>query len=143
MSEDHRHPSNLKFSANLGRLEQRVLSELWSRGSATVREVVEESAMSLAYTTVMTTLDRLYKKKLLERVMEGRAYRYFPRHSREDMGRAAAAASIRQLIGSAETSSLPLSYLVETLSEYDAQLLDQLQSMVERKRRELKRKEQG
>jgi len=48
---------------------------------------------------------------------------------------------IRQLLGSSDESSLPLSYLVEALSAHDAQLLDELQLLVERKRRELKKLE--
>ena len=42
------------------------------------------------------------------------------------------------MLGSGDASSLPLSYLVEALSAHDAQLLDELQLLVERKRRELK-----
>ena len=49
---------------------------------------------------------------------------------------------IRQLLGSTETSALPLSYLVEAVSEHDAELLDELQLLVERKRREMKEAEQ-
>jgi hypothetical protein len=45
------------------------------------------------------------------------------------------------LLGSADASSLPLSYLVEALSTHDAQLLDELQLLVERKRRELQNQE--
>jgi hypothetical protein len=45
------------------------------------------------------------------------------------------------LLGSGDASSLPLSYLVEALSAHDAQLLDELQLLVERKRRELKARE--
>jgi hypothetical protein len=41
------------------------------------------------------------------------------------------------LLGSSDASSLPLSYLVEALSAHDVQLLDELQLLVERKRREL------
>jgi hypothetical protein len=44
---------------------------------------------------------------------------------------------IRQLLGSGEASALPRSYLVEALSTHDAQLLDELQLLVETKRREL------
>ncbi len=40
-----------------------------------------------AYTTVMTTLDRLYKKGLLDRVAENRAFRYTPRHTRQELQR--------------------------------------------------------
>ena len=114
------------------------MQEVWSRGSATVRELVADGTIRQAYTTVMTTLDRLYKKGLLDRVAEGRAFRYTPRSTREELQRVTALESIRQLLGSADASTLPLSYLVEALSAQDAQLLDELQILVERKRRELK-----
>ena len=78
------------FSRPLGPLEQRVLDALWARRSATVRELLENSYPELAYTTVMTTLDRLFKKGLLTRSEEGRAFRYAPRFSREEMHREAA-----------------------------------------------------
>ncbi len=123
----------------LGPLERQLLEALWVRGSGTVRELLEEEKITLAYTTVMTTLDRLYKKQLLDRVEEGRAFRYSPRQTPEELRRAAAVEGIRQLLGSGDTSSLPLSYLVEALSAHDAQLLDELQALVERKRRELKK----
>lgn len=127
--------------AQLGPLERQLLQELWSRGSATVRELVEGGKITQAYTTVMTTLDRLYKKRFLDRVAEGRAFRYSPRQSPEELRRGAALEGIRQLLGSSDESSLPLSYLVEALSAHDAQLLDELQLLVERKRRELKKRE--
>jgi predicted transcriptional regulator len=122
----------------LGPFERQVLQRLWSQGSATVRELLADGKIHQAYTTVMTTMDRLYKKGLLDRVVEGRAFRYTPRHTPEELQRATALESIRQLLGSGDASSLPLSYLVEALSAHDAQLLDELQLMVERKLRELK-----
>ena len=82
-------------------------------------------------------MDRLYKKGLHDRVPEGRAFRYTPRHTPEEFQRDSALDSIRQLLSSGDASSLPLSYLVEALSAHDAQLLDELQLLVERKRREL------
>ena len=48
----------------LGPLEWQVLSFLWQRGSATVKEVVEYGDIRREYNTVMTTLDRLYRKRL-------------------------------------------------------------------------------
>jgi predicted transcriptional regulator len=126
----------------LGPFEEQVLQRLWSHGSGTVRELLADGTIRQAYTTVMTTLDRLYKKGLLNRVSEGRAFRYTPRHTPEEMQRRTALDSIRQLLGSG-TSSLPLSYLVEALSSYDAQLLDELQLLVERKRHELNQRRRG
>jgi len=123
---------------HLGPFERQLLAELWSRGNATVRELLADGKIHQAYTTVMTTMDRLYKKGLLDRVVEGRAFRYMPRFTAEEHQRVAAVEGIRQLLGSGDPSSLPLSYLVEAVSAHDAQLLEELQLLVERKRRELK-----
>jgi BlaI family penicillinase repressor len=128
-------------SRQLGPLEQRMLEGLWERGSATVRELIEHGCQDLAYTTVMTTLDRLFKKGLLTRSEEGRAFRYTPQCSREELHREAAGHAFRQLLDASPASSLPLSFLVEILGERDAQLLDDLRKLVERKRRELGSKE--
>jgi predicted transcriptional regulator len=123
-------------STQLGPLEQELLSALWMRGSATVREMLDAGGINLAYTTVMTTLDRLYKKQLLNRSAEGRAYRYSPRYTQEELEKAAVGETVRQLLGSGEAAALPLSYLVEAVSEHDAGLLDDLQRLLDEKRRE-------
>jgi predicted transcriptional regulator len=125
----------------LGPFEQQLLQMIWSQGNATVRELIAGGKIHQAYTTVMTTVDRLYKKGLLDRVVEGRAFRYTPRQTPEELQRVTALESIRQLLGSGDASALPLSYLVEALSAHDAQLLDELHLLVERKRRELKDKD--
>jgi len=125
-------------SVRLGPLEQQLLAALWLRGNATVRELLDEGSVALAYTTVMTTLDRLYKKKFLDRAPEGRAFRYSPRYTKEELERAAAGETIHQLLGSGSTPSLPLSYLVEAVSDHDVRLLDELQQVLDRKRRELR-----
>jgi predicted transcriptional regulator len=119
-------------------LEQELLSALWMRGSATVREMIDAGGINLAYTTVMTTLDRLYKKQLLNRSAEGRAFRYSPRYTQEELEKAAVGEAVRQLLGSGEAAALPLSYLVEAVSEHDAGLLDDLQRLLDEKRRELR-----
>jgi predicted transcriptional regulator len=125
-------------SSQLGPLEERLLAELWTRGTATVRELVDADCGDLAYTTVMTTLDRLFKKNLLSREAEGRAFRYAPLFTREEMHREVAGEAFRQFLDASPASSLPLSYLVEILTERDEQLLDDLRQLVESKRRELR-----
>lgn len=125
-------------SSQLGPLEERILEELWNRGNATVRDLIDDTCRDLAYTTVMTTLDRLYKKNLLSREAEGRAFRYTPRLTREDLQREAAGEALRQLLDASPASSMPLSYLVEVLTEHDAKLLDDLRRLVDAKRKELR-----
>jgi predicted transcriptional regulator len=128
-------------SAQLGPLEQRLLEALWARGSATVRELLEDGNDDLAYTTLMTTLDRLFKKKVLTRQAEGRAFRYAPRYTREELHREAAGDAFRRLLDASPGASMPLSYLVEILTEHDAHLLDDLWQVVESKRRQLRHRE--
>lgn len=124
--------------AQLGPLERRLLETVWERGNATVRELVESGKMDLAYTTLMTTLDRLYKKNLLSRQAEGRAFRYSPRFTREELQREEAAQAFRQILGASPVPSLPLSYLVDIVSAHDTRLLDDLSRLVESKRRKLR-----
>lgn len=75
-------------AAASGELERAVLTELWDAGTAlTVREVHERlsGTRPLAYTTVMTVLDRLAKKGVLRRETADRAYRYLPVRSRAEL----------------------------------------------------------
>lgn len=65
--------------ARLGNLERDVMDQIWAASApVTVRDVHEALAVErdLAYTTVMTVLDRLAKKGVVHRVRDGRAYRY-------------------------------------------------------------------
>ena len=62
-----------------------VMAVLWEHGSATVNEVRDALADDLAYTTVMTVLDRLAKKGVVRQERADRAYRYAPVQTREEM----------------------------------------------------------
>lgn len=134
------HPFR-KPARQIGPLEQRLLETLWAKGSATVRELMEYGYQHLAYTTVMTTLDRLFKKNLLVRQADGKAFRYAPRLTCEQLRQETAGHALRQLLDENPASSMPLSLLVEILGERDAQLLDELRDLVETKRLELARKD--
>ena len=72
----------------LGDLEREVMTQLWdSSGPLTVRQVHERLSRDrdLAYTTVMTVLDRLAKKGVVTQQRADRAYRYAPAQTREEM----------------------------------------------------------
>jgi len=125
----------------LGPLEKQMLRALWACGDATVRELLESKSISSAYTTVMTTLDRLYKKGLLERTPDGRAFRYRPVVSEEEFNRTAAAVEVERLLSSAVHPSMPLSFLVDAVTRHDTALLDELQRVLDRKRRALRKEE--
>lgn len=127
---------------SLGPLECKILQEVWSRKSLTVRELLSDGNIQLAYTTLMTTLDRLFKKGLLNRSEEGRAFRYSARCAPVDIPRFVTISTMRRWIEAAALPSLPLSCFVEAVSDYDANLLEELRLMIETKRAELmKRRE--
>ncbi|MGF0310187.1 transcriptional regulator [Rhodococcus sp. 14-2483-1-1] len=74
--------------AGLGELERAVMDHLWeSTDPQTVRQVHEALAThrELAYTTVMTVLQRLAKKKLVVQQRDDRAHRYAPLHGRDEL----------------------------------------------------------
>jgi predicted transcriptional regulator len=76
---------------HLTRCELEVMDVVWKNERATVQEVVDALDRSLAYTTVMTTMKILEKKKVIARHgKEGRAYVYAPVLSREEVGRSMA-----------------------------------------------------
>lgn len=127
----------LNVSARLGPLEVQLLRWLWQRGDGTVREVLEAGDVDGAYTTLMTTLDRLHKKGLLTREPEGRAFRYYPAQTEDEFNGEIVRNAIKNMLGAAESGSIPLSFLVEAISEHDRGLLDELEREIERKRREL------
>ena len=122
----------------LGPLELEVMDVLWNCGACNVREVVDQMQRELAYTTVMTTLDRLYKKGLLGREMDERAFVYSPKLTRQEWNRRRAGEMMAGFLsGPEESRQLLLSCLVDAVGSHDSQLLDELESKIQRKREEL------
>jgi len=118
-----------------GRLEQRVLEALWERnGPASVRDL-QPNFPEIAYTTLMTTLDRLYRKGVLDRVKEGRAFFYRPRFNRVELQSVLAADAMRVALEITGPSLRPLlSFFVDAVGSKDRQLLDELEELVRARR---------
>src|SRR2546423_5942721 len=133
-------PSDVVLPA-LGKLERAVMQCAWQRGRVSVRDVHDEFAGRVAYTTLMTTLDRLYKKNLLARRKDGRAFIYAPRVSPEEFERGIAVDVLDALLRrSTEQAVEPvLACIVDAVSERDRELLDELERLVKEKRRQLRR----
>jgi predicted transcriptional regulator len=128
---------------DLGPLEERVLEALWrSPHGLSVREARGALGDGLAYTTVMTTLDRLYKKGLLERQRDGRAYRYAARTSREALAAGALRRWFDRLLGRGPARPL-LASLVDAVGEHDRALLPELTRLVREKERAASRRRKG
>ncbi|HEV7502229.1 MAG TPA: BlaI/MecI/CopY family transcriptional regulator, partial [Vicinamibacteria bacterium] len=123
----------------LGPLERRVLDVVWRLRRATVREVQGALDGTSAYTTVMTVLDRLYKKGILERVRQGRAFVYSAAASSDQLQSSMAMGLLGRLLGRGSKAAAPiLSSLVDTVGARDRRLLDDLDRLVQEKRRKLR-----
>ena len=133
-----RRPSELASLA-LGHLERQVLEEIWGRGETSVRDIVITLDEKVAYTTVMTTLDRLYKKRLLSRRKDGRAFIYSPRVTRAEFEQGIAEDVIDGLLGGGTSGAEPvLACIVDAVSEHDRALLDELDRLIKEKQAELR-----
>ena len=122
----------------LGKLERQVLEATWQMGEVSVRDVHRLFEERIAYTTLMTTLDRLFKKRLLDRRKDGRAFLYTAAVSSEDFERGIKEDVIDGLLGNGADSVQPvLACIVDTVSERDRELLDELDRLVQEKKREL------
>ena len=109
--------------------EMLCLNALWSLGQGSVRDVRKaiSTKKKLAYTTVMTVLDRMAKKELLSRRKVGRAFVYAPAISREAMQRMAtsefidcffegSAGQLMAFLGGSEPRALPAAAPIEGAS---------------------------
>lgn len=114
------------------------MHRVWERGEVSVRDLHTDFAPRLAYTTVMTTLDRLYKKDLLRRRKLGRAFLYTPAVSEKDYRECVAQQLMGVVLGSSKHQDAALSFLVDALSENDLATLDRLDQIVREKIRILR-----
>ena len=128
-----------QLEAVFGPLEIRVLEALWSRDTPACVRDIQPQFPGVAYTTLMTTLDRLFRKGILEREKNGRAFYYCPTGSQQQL--------ISQLAGSTFATLLPgdaasvrpiMSMFVDTVGQRDHALLDELEELVRARREELK-----
>ncbi len=126
----------------LGRLERETMNEVWKRTEVSVRELETAFGERFAYTTIMTTLDRLYKKGLLNRRKESRAFIYSAKYSLSELERGVAEDVISSLLDAGTERVEPvLACIVDAVSDHDRDLLDELERLVQEKRRSLENKE--
>jgi predicted transcriptional regulator len=122
----------------LGPLESKVLRLLWDRNEAVTVRDVHAAFPQLAYTTLMTTLDRLYRKGVLTRHRRGRAFSYEPRCSRTAMLGELISDQVADLLGGSAGNRAILSTLVRAVGRQDVALLDELDALVQAERERLK-----
>ncbi|MFD8564832.1 BlaI/MecI/CopY family transcriptional regulator [Streptosporangium canum] len=111
------------MSRILGDLEAAIMDRMWSyHRPATVRDVLEDlrKEREIAYTTVMTVMDKLHKKGLLKREPASKAYLYETVSSRE----AHTAQVMRETLASGGNQAATLVHFLERLTPEEAAALE-------------------
>jgi len=118
-----------ELQAFLGPLETSIIEVMWgSKQPLTVRDVYEKlrRRKRIAYTTVMTTMDRLYEKGLLDRRVEkgrgGVLYVYWPKFEEHSFKKSAVHEVLNSLMEN--FGDIVASYLVERLSSDEKEFKD-------------------
>jgi predicted transcriptional regulator len=115
---------------SLGPLEIRVLETLWTRREPATVKDIQSAFPRLAYTTVMTTLERLHRKGLLLRAKRGRAYEYSVQCSREQFLADLAFESLAASLLEGGSRRPILSMFVDAVGRHDGAILDELEAIV-------------
>ena len=132
MSSPHLRSDDLE--AVFGPLEARVLEALWTvNAPATVRDLQPLFA-GTAYTTLMTTLDRLHRKGVLEREKAGRAFVYSHRWTRRDLIARMAGKQLGALIAPDPALQPLVSFFVDAVTRRDEEVLGALERLIARRR---------
>ena len=125
-------PSGL--ASHFGALELRVLDAVWRHGTEVAVRDIHPDFPGSAYTTLMTTLDRLHRKGVLERRKVGRAFAYRAVSSRQELESGLVTTALQSVLKGASAQPI-LSFFVEEVSRQDDKLLDELERLVREKRR--------
>jgi len=130
-------PGKKGLRLRLHDLEAAIMDVVWDRdmSSFAVGDVltVLEKQRDIAYTTVMTTVARLYDKGILRRERDGRRYLYAPKMSREEF----LATTAREVLDGAVGGQQAMAMLAEKVSEASAGELDDLEALIQKRRLEL------
>jgi predicted transcriptional regulator len=106
-----------------GDLEAVIMERVWDCEEAvTVREIFDDLAeeRQIAYTTVLSTMDNLHRKKWLERELSGRAYLYTAAMSREERS----AKLMRDAFESGGDADMVLAFFVEQMDADESARLE-------------------
>src|SRR5688572_6446800 len=110
--------SGLPETAVLGPFETSVMEVVWSLGGdVRVRDVQAQLPGQPAYTTVMTTMERLHRKGLLQRKRHGRAFVYQAALSRDGLASRRASGFLARLLDAGAAPAPVLSSLVDAVSD--------------------------
>lgn len=119
----------------LGDLEKAVMDVLWEKGEATGREVFKEigKGRSLAFTTILTVMDRLLKKGLIKRIKRGKLFVYTPSMSKDDFVRQVSREVLQGILDISASSAA--SSFVDILYKTSPEEIERLSKLIEERKK--------
>jgi predicted transcriptional regulator len=119
-----------------------VLEALWAYGTPAAVRDLQPSFPGVAYTTLMTTLDRLFRKGILGRQKVSRAFRYQPHLSKDQLQSHLASAALVTLMPDEGADARPmLSMFVDAVCERNDGLLEELEALIRARRQTIRSQE--
>jgi BlaI family penicillinase repressor len=127
-----------KLLDDLGELQRAVIEAVWELKEASVHQVRKHLAhkKKLAYTTILTAMQKLEKAGWLRHRAEGKVYIYSPTRTREEAGANSARKFIERVFDG--DALLMFQHLMRQSKLSDAELRE-LRKMIDEKRKERKR----
>jgi len=132
------HLMSGKLLDDLGQLQRAVIEVVWNLGEASVHQVRRELSRKkkLAYTTVLTAMQKLEKAGWLRHRSEGKVYIYVPTRTREQAG----ASSVRKFMERIfDGDALLMFQHLMRQSKLSDEELGELRKMINDKRKEMKK----
>jgi BlaI family penicillinase repressor len=122
---------------DLGQLQRAVMEAVWQLGEASVHQVRDRLCRKkeLAYTTILTAMQKLEKAGWLKHRAEGKSYVYLPTRTREEAGAKSALKFIKRVFDG--DAVLMFQHLIRQ-SDLSDRELQQLRQMIDQKRKEMK-----
>jgi predicted transcriptional regulator len=130
-SQSPRAQEATSIPPRLHELEEEVMEEVWHRGEASVREVMEAvnagAPRQRAYTTYMTVMSRLEAKGMLERTREGKTDFYRPLYARSEYTELRARAEVDSIVD--QFGEVALAHIARQMAQMDPQRRRALQRL--------------
>jgi len=122
---------------SLGQLQRAAMEAIWELGEGSVHQVREHlNGRKLAYTTVLTTLQKLEKAGWLKHRSEGKSYIYFATTSRDEAGAGSVRGFLKRVF---ENDAVAMFQHLISEGDLNEDDLSELRKMIEKRRREMRK----
>ena len=116
-----------------GELEAKLMEAVWALDTPSVKDVIDYLGGDLNYKTIMTVLNRLVEKEVLQRHKEGRYFVYTPTISRDELLANVFDQMVRGMFGD-DFRQIALAQMIETAESIDPELLDDISRLIDQRK---------